>query len=459
MGAFYNADALYVPDLVRNINSDLTQLFHWNFSRAASFIDILIFYIIGVFFDSHISIFVFSIIQISLTTLLVFIVYKSFFTFDQAAVFTSLSILFLGIIVTQQYHPFFVVMKTAHHYLEFLICVFSLYCFNCFLDKGEKKNMLFVFAFFQSLSDQLYLIHFVLPCLIWSGMVWNNSESAMQKRILVFASQFILVILVATFIHHFLNNNIVHPEYKIDQLFDPSIEKINVFLAGLLNKYPTIFILSCLFYLGGTITYFKSDNKQIWLPFLLLSLTVTLTVLVLSDRNVLGRYMLPYLFAPILFSFCCIPQLAKKIPKKIGVLIIVLVSIGLVWSAPRKEVNGAFYPNHVNCIDTSMEKLGVINLVGDYWAARHYSFLSKKIQVDPYKMNFSKDLTVNNTQRFNQNYSGFIVNSIDGRGFKQEKIEKRFGMAEQIIDCHNASVMIYPVNSIVLNSNNKLIIK
>ena len=143
MDEFFHTDALYVPDMVRDILNSPTDFFNWNYSKAPSFPDIFIFLLINLFFDSYNSIAVFFTIQIIFTVIVVNTIYKTKYPCDHYLL-SSISIIGLSYLIIQQIYPYAVILNIAHHYSEYLIWLISCICFLRYLKSPNNSKLIFL---------------------------------------------------------------------------------------------------------------------------------------------------------------------------------------------------------------------------------------------------------------------------------------------------------------------------
>ncbi len=458
MGAFYNADALYVPDLVTDLQHSIQTLFSWNLSRAPSFIDVAIFYVINIFFSVFNSLAVFFVLQIVLTVFLAYLIYREQFDEYQAVVFASLATMVFSVLVLTQAHPYFLILKSAHHYLTFLAWGFAtLYFVNYLAGKQKGQWWFFILLFVQCLSDQLFIIHFVLPCLLMCAYHGYQASTEKRKQMVQFGLKVVVVVFSTVLIFYAFQNSDLQSAGRVFDFQHIDFLKLFKFWMFFYGKYPVLSSMTVIFYVVVLIKTLSKNQNNVVLNFLLLSFFITVAVLTVSDKNILGRYLLPYLFSPVLLVFYLLPVGGSKRLKTLYSVMFWLVLVGILSQLKLSGFNASYYPEHVACVDQAVEDAGAVNLVGDYWVARHYSFVSDKLNVDPFRDDFKRESKVNNPDRFVNTYSGFLVDSIDGRGFTKAQIKKQFGPAQKEIACSKVKVLIYNSNSIIVNENNRLV--
>ncbi|VAW49251.1 hypothetical protein MNBD_GAMMA03-7 [hydrothermal vent metagenome] len=463
MGAFYNSDALYVPDIVSDILVDYRAILSWNLSRAPSFFDIFIFLIINSLFDSYISIAIFFIVQVLITVILTHKIYRVSFNEELSVIATCSSIMAICYILLNQIHPYFTMLKSAHHYSEFIIWLVSSYYLLCFLKNPLRKSLYLpmVLFFLACISDQLYYIHFVIPALIFCSVYIFISKPEYKGKIIKALILMLISSLLAIYISSlmFINNE---SEIKIDINLSNVIKdfkQLYSYVLFLNTKSIIILFINVVFYIMCFIKVIKKDKNYEWIIFYLFSLFVSILLLAISpSSNILGRYLLPYIFVPFLFFFLIVSPSFLQYKKPLLWITLAILTMYNLSIYKYKEWSYRYYPDHVSCVDSALKKRNIKSIIGDYWVARHYTFLSHaNIIVTPFKLGFTRDTIVSRRGEFSDSFSGVLVDSIDGRGFKQGEVIKQLGISKEVIKCPKVTLLIYNKGSLIKNDRKILI--
>lgn len=456
MPAFFNSDGLYIPDLSRDILSNgIGQLSNWNLSRAPSLVDLIIFLLINIFFNSFNSIFVFILLQLLLTLYVVYRIYMMKFNENEAAIFASLGFSLLFLLVIQEIYPHFIILKIAHHYSEFLVSLISALYVILYL-KNQKFISLQLFTLiclFQCISDQLYYLHFIIPALIYVTIYIMKNTGKRHEAMKLGLSLIICAVLGYYISSFFLGTSGAAPKQlmsirnvqdDIQRLFDLLI---NINLKSILILATNIIFFSYCFY-----AIYKKNNDVSWATFFLLSFLTTVLVLLISpSSNVIGRYLLPYIYIPIFFLFYIFPKISINRYKSPGIIGLLLIYVILVNKTDLKIWASEYYPSNVECVDNSLSEESISNVIGGYWEARLFTFLSKVgLQVVPYYQNFKQDKRVANFNRVKPAYSAILVDSRGGKGFTKNSAIEKFGKPVKMIDCKKNKILIYEKNSLIL---------
>jgi hypothetical protein len=463
-GVFFNSDSLYVPQLIEDLRLSFSNINHWNLSRAPSFFDITVFYIIRQIFSGHLSIAVFFMVQIALTSLILFHVYSKKYTKEFSVSLVALVLFGLFYVLQKDVSSYLVILKSAHHFSVYLVwLVLSLLLLRYFQDFNRKRLILiYVISFLQALSDQLILLHFVAPAIVF-GCLYLLLHRSQYKQVILFITGLGLVSLFSLWVStHF------HQVQESVSSLTPGVESIKndfqrlVQLFIKLNSFSLVVLGSTLIFWIHFINEIVSskrirDDQMYFLMVVFVSLFV---LLLIPGKNMLFRYLMPVFFTPLLFYLFVIPRSMQDSMKGALNVATVLVLAVLIILAPKGEWRDEFYPDHVRCVDESLSQMEIKFLAGGFWDGRHYTFLSQKgIRIQPFYNDFSIDQRVSNRSLTPQYYSGFLIDTKNNKGLNQDQVIEQFGTPVKVIKCSNANLIVYNKNSLVIGPKGTLIKK
>jgi len=456
MGSFFNSDSLTVPDLVRDIFKNPINFFDWNFSRAPSFQDAFFYGLIHLFFNSTNSIAIFISVQFILTAVIMFKIYSIKYDIKFTILLSSISLLFLTYILLEQIYPYFILLKIAHHYSEFLAWLVSSVLLIKFLLSPNRKDMIIIMiiSLVLCLNDRLFYLHFIIPSLIFTMIRFTIFKYKKHEKCLI--AIYIIGIITVSVIGYIVAEYIagIYNIAPINSITTISIQQDLFGLYKLIlkinRKSLLILLINTIFYIFCLMSILKKQTTKDWVYFFLLSLLITLIIIItVPSSKIIGRYLLPYLYVPVLFLGMILPKSIVTKSKFILLSIIALFIINLMYSVKINQWSFDFYPEDVACIDNELSKRKIQYLIGGFWESRYYTFMSKKeIKVLPFHSSFKENHTVINKKRFVEYYSAVIIKIKSKKGLDEELVKSHFGTPKEEITCTPVKLLLYNHNSL-----------
>lgn len=458
----FNADALYIPDLSRDVlTNGLGQILLWNLSRSPGLIEAVLFIPINYIFDTFQAIAVFFILKILVTMYFVYRIYSLRYHASYATLYTCITITILtSVLLLNGNTPFYLILKVAHHYFEFLISLVSAVFLLQYISDNKKEKLIgfFLLCLIGCINDQLYYLHFIIPSLIFLVFYVLVLKRNIKKNInlglcIIIAS--IFGYLISSII---LDSQIQNAQIKIDLDISRYFNELMSFKTKFLknNNLFSIFIILIFFLYCLHSIIFKNKDK-IWSAFFILSFLITILILLINPSAKLNlRYFLPYIFIPTLFFWLCFPVYKGALFKNILMaVLLVLTTFNLLLFTPQRWYSN-YYPKAVECVDYVAKENGISSIISDYWNARKFTFLSKHgVNVIPFNKKYERVTIVNNRTRYQENYSAVLVygggKKRKGR-FESDSIIKTLGRPSKIEFCGEVNVLLYPKNSLFRNS-------
>gem|GEM_PF-6471137 len=458
MGVFFNSDSLYTPQLIEDLKVSIASIFDWQLSKAPSFIDIFIFYVISIFFNGYMSIICFAIFQISVSFWLVYKTFSFKFSTTFSITLTGLSFLGLLTLLLEGFHPFLLILKSAHHFSEFIVWGIISFLFLKYLESPRVKYLIWavILSFVQTISDQLILIHFVLPAGITSIFLILLGQVD-KKKTLLFLGVLGLTTLIAMIISFKMNSAVV-----LGSSFKWGIETIRSdvyrffdLIKLLMSGSLLVTITYIIFFSGLLYKVFKKGVQQPYLIyFLVMSVVTVVTLLILPNNKILFRYLLPVLYTPVLFySFFISQKFEKTLLWPLSLFMLTGFAY-MLMTAPKGQWNDEFYPERVRCIDVYVGTAKNKNVVGGFWDGRHISYLSKNgVTVQPFHKNFKVNKTVLNLKKIHSTYSYILISLKNKNGLKEHDVINAFGQPKSMINCQAYQLFAYNTGSLVMDEN------
>lgn len=456
MGIFFNSDSLYAPQFVEDLKSSIVSFFDWQLSRAPSLIDIFIFFVISLFLNGYMSIICFAILQVSVSFWLVYKIFSFKFSTTFSITLTGLSFLGLLTLLLESSHPFPIILKSAHHFSEYILWGIISFLFLKYLESPRLKYLIWtvILNFIQIISDQLILIHFVLPAGITSIFLILLGQ-ADKRKTLLFLGVLGLTTLIALVISFKMNGAVALGssfKWGIETIHSDVIRFFDL-IKSLMSGSLLVTITYIIFFSGLLYNIFKKGVQQPYLIyFLVMSVVTVVTLLIMPNNKILFRYLLPVLYTPVFFYSFFISQRLEKYLRWPFFLLMFTGFVYMVITAPKGKWNDDFYPERVRCIDAYVGTSKNKNVVGGFWDGRHISYLSKKgVTVQPFHKNFKVNKTVSNHKKIHLTYSYILISLKNKNGLKEHNVIKAFGQPKSVINCQGYQLFAYNKGSLVID--------
>ena len=398
----FNDDALYLPALYKDLIINGGTYSSWSLTPAPYFFpDMLLYFFSNLVTQNfYYAIPLFFILESLLLLFAVYKIYTLFFdkstSFSLASIVFALLYLFPTIASSFQY-------VSAFHYGEFVVGVLALYLVLAMIKaKHIKLLYLFFILLLSSLtvaSDELYVLHFILPFSAALFILWSIREIDTPKLLTLTAALGISVWL-GKVIHNLLvvNENAQNIEL-VAESFPVNLGSIEKILLGSYQHYTagTLFAITALilavisFVLKNRLSFFYREYKNsdifLFISLFLIFLELgSFAVLSLSSVPlVANRYMIPLFFIPIIllplyfdfFKFFKYKNLSNMIINSVLVILLIALLLDGRKKLMHTTLHSEYYPPLQQCIDNFIEETGAKHGISEYWRSKSTYVLSK----------------------------------------------------------------------------------
>lgn len=492
---FYNADALYIPLLYRDLFSPYSLL-GWSLQPAPSFFpDMLIYFTLHLLTNNlHLAIMLYGVVQslacvgglVSLARLV----------FGRSPVIRQL-ILLAGIalfclVATGGGEAFLSLLQMGHHGGVTLLLIVSLVLAARILQAGADNKpvsraavLLFGCASAALLSDALYLVQCVFPVLVSVlGLHFVGIRLRPKTGLAVgipFAGAIVVMYLGNRFVLRAWKPPIPFLENDLDQLFQQVLTLPHDSLLwsqtnwGASTFIPVIqiiwfaFIAVSLAFLAFAFkTARRPGRPAVVQPLVVFVISVFVcsslgTVLVgWLTRNTHPRYALPALLFPVFFGWPFLVGGCRRVRRWFetpavraatagGVLLLAGVS-GSLGNLGKLSALGAlstYYPELVQCVDARARERNLRYGLAQYWHAKPLKALSQAglhvVQVQQSGDDLFMDHWINNANWYNHDFEFVLTDNMADsvRKISAVGVINRFGQPAEVFVCQRRKILIY----------------
>ena len=396
VGAYFAADALYLPALMQDLIEDGGRYSDWNLTPSPYYLpDWPMFAISHVVTggNTYYSILAFSLLQFSGAYLLMRAIYSEVFADGRAPVFALVCV---AVLISMCIDAVPIVQDariSGHHFGEFLVILLALWMSVQILrsptPQWPRVAGLCLIAFLTGLSDALFvIIHYGFAAILTADFLWRRTEVAGRQFLAVgllpglsafIGSRFTLLAMPA-------DNKF---DYRFGfEYFDGNVDRVEILTRAVLNADILPMLVIPAFYvatLGVLAWHFwrgvlrDHTSAYLVLTFAMAAMLLILTMALFINVGIPGRYVTPAFVLPIALLFVPLVLVRNRLvslgaPILVGAL--AAGSIGVTVAANGAGFHSGFYPGDVACIDREVSQRGLTFGISQYWTAKYVTALS-----------------------------------------------------------------------------------
>jgi hypothetical protein len=410
-GFFFNADLLYLPTLYEGLINEGHHIRTWFLNPSMLLIpDIALFFTIHfISGDAIVSLFSFGILQHLLMFLAIVVVFRQLYkeqSWFLAAVSSLLIQFFLaGSVLSREFIFAAFGLGSTIHTGAFVMTVFCIGLTLQYINQPKKSTLIFLFvlAVLSLISDRLFILMYVIPVMLVSGLMIIRFK---KKSHIVLVITMAITLAFGIWLHDFL----VWKLFKLLNL--PNISDFSKIVPSFLlmmsqlgkhiqlwNAHSLIIILSLVSYImhfavivrqfsrkafHSILTYYVMFSVIFitgifWMPVL----TGTYTGIDILRYN-MGAFYLSILNAPFIFAYYFFDRQsgfsAIKISKAVfvaGLAVMIIIGVSHI-SKPGLKSFFDFAPRYVKELDHIAEQEELLYGVANFWYAKPITVFSKK---------------------------------------------------------------------------------
>lgn len=477
MDKFFDSDTIYLPTLFKDLFVNGASYTDWYTSAAPYYFPDMFLYFISnfIFQDFYFAIpFYFTLISI-LVLISLFKIYRNFYTKLTSLYLSSIIFSIIYLIPNYIYNMQFV---SVFHFGEFLITLFSLSLILNIINKNDTNKYYLYLLVLSSLtiaSDNMYVLHFLLPTICTLLILWSFKIINHKKLIFTYLTLFGSLIF-GKLINNALTFNISEYASNITLSYKHLTKNIQS-LIEIFNKsyndyfFYTIYTIFILLLLCVILILYKRvkflnlyryQTKGIYfiIYFFLMILGNILAVSFLYPNTIYEHYIVPVFLMPIFILPIVLKFLKFYLQKKLFFIINYFLCLILIFfiafSSYTKFNNTSFkkeyYPKLVLCLDSFIKKTNAKDGISGFWESKSLAMLSKyDINIAQYNYDLTKFKAVNTLKTYKDYYDFAIIknNSLD-----EKKLLKINGEPSFTYKCEEANILYYKNKLVIDNSYN-----
>lgn len=458
---FYNADALYLPALIKDILSG-AALQGWKLPPAPYFFpDLPLFFLFQVLLgDFRPAVLAYSLAQAAGLGL-------AWQALGRAALkenarwlngwFPAALGLLLALAASGRFNLFLPAALSAHHTGTLLTALLALACLAAWLTSPHKVFWLVLaglLVFLGTASDSLLVLQFVLPVGL-AALLLGLARRTSQRQI----GLLLLVLLAAAAGGLAVGGLLPYPSLSPYLSFSPAglrtaLLRLADWVGGLWIAHPFLCLLWAAGFLAAWAAWFTGWHRQAAPAFLLacgwLALLAPLNLAGLALSGSMSERQ--YLAAVIVPAFFSWPFLAAALRMHLGppyrwvALMALLAAVVLNLPALNSISNilslAHLMPVEVSCLDGLAAQFGLKAGLGDYWQARTFTLFSQLgVRVAPVNDNLTPQHWVGSLSAFEGEFQFAVIDEDPrwGGRLNEDLIRQRFGPPAEVYFCPNSN--------------------
>lgn len=471
MDQFFNADALYLPSLYKDLMVNSGSYENWHLTPAPYFFPDMILYFLANFLTSHYyyAIPMFFTFQAIVLVVAIYHLYTLFMeksiALNTAAI--TFSLIYILSTPVSEYQ-----LVSAFHFGEFLIIIMSLYfgikiIFFCENFVSKDSFYLLLLTILIIVSDRLFILHFILPFFFSVFILWTkilvNTRKTFMLAILFALGIFISSILEKIFI---INKTSYSIKLDISKLTENANAIKSIFYDAYQNDFASFVIIVTVLIISIIIIIFNNrfedsnikispSNKIILISLFLIFVWLgSLLVLLLFNLTVTSRYMipvflLPIIFLPIYFSYIKFIErnfIIKYVLTIFVSTLILITTISLIDKFFKNDLKANYYPRFNSCIDEFIKSTNSTTGISQYWQAKPTYLLSdNNITIAQVFDNLNYMNWISSKSWHNEYYDFALIDHKAPKPYKlnKERIILINGAPSDTVFCEDTEILFY----------------
>lgn len=462
---FFNADALYLPSIFKNIFLDGKHISDWMLAPSALLFPDALLYAFAYILNKHaaIQILYFAVLQSVSFFFLTGVLLNFFLRRSVAIAFSALissNIIVLGLYSADPYALSFISVFHFGSLLCYLVLSVLLHKFLSATSTKLKYSIGFATILLSALSiisDHLIELQFVAPVFLIGLFFYYGGQRS--KELFKFGILLIIGFILAFILEKLFLTSTGRLDYGIG--FDSLTHKSMMLVDWVIGR-PLLILLSLLLLpitlfisLIFLIRHWKSTDayvfrQKLFAILFLISTVLALLVTGLSNRDFTVRYLLPYIFLPPVFLFIL---LNEKSAKYLATVIFCSSLLALITTHDKKPKSVQLYPDVVRCVDALAKKYNVSRGIAQYWdAIPIYVFSNAGLNVVPVLADGSPTQWMYNSSEYAGKFSFAIIDNSasDFYRISRKDIEQRLKRKPFEYQCFGRTVLIFNNETIFL---------
>jgi len=464
---FFDSDGIYLPTLYNDIIVNGGSYSDWYGSAAPYYFPDMFLYAISNFIcsDFYYAIPLYFTLISAIILFTLFKIYRHFFNYRDALYLSAITSSVVYIIPFDTYIFQFI---SVFHFGEFVVELISVYLVFEILKDPQRKRypiLLFVLSILTIASDNMYILHFILPSLattliLWFVKVLTHKQSLYILGLLITATVFgkLLGRLITLNYSEYANITTLSFDHflinikSVADIFMHSFTE-HIFITTLMLLVYIVIIISFIFYKHVKILKVNELEKgrifyiSLYLLFMLLG--NLLAVSLLYPHTVYIHYMLPIFLMPIYMFPTLFKQVGLNLEQKMLTRIYIVLTCALfsiLSIQSYKQFNKAsikteYYPSLVSCVDDFVEKTGAKDGIGGYWESKSITMLSKKnINIVQFNYDLTPYKAVTSMAWYRDSYDFALIKN---NAINKKKLLHLNGKPTKIYKCEDGEILYY----------------
>lgn len=464
----FNSDALYIETVLSDLIAKGGSLDDWFLTPAPYFFpDYLIGFGSRLFGSSpYFHILSFALLQLLLFVWFVCRLAKSIKARDPIGA-GLISLFVVVFCVLNSFEPFVYSISSGFHFGEFLVSVLIVAMWidvrQGLAEKWRKICYALTIAlvsYLTALSDNLFLIQCLLPCMI-AEVVYTILMNERKARIVKFFAIALIPAVIGSYSYKFIVAHqttvspIVDIEYMLSEWPRVAVMWAHPFISSLiLGTMLVIWVASFIYFIffQSKVNDRDKSYSMAWVGIYVGAVIVVtiFTLAAVKNIQVAPRYLIPPTMWPIVFVALCvstidITMLSRVV--RVGLVVgILTVSSGQYNSLKNNDFASEFYPAEIGCINTAILNSGLRHGIAQYWDAKYLTAFSKhNFYIAQHMGNLDQFKWITSDRYFRDKYDFAII---DERAIPEYKISANRlveinGAPSSIVRCDNHTIMFY----------------
>jgi hypothetical protein len=462
----YNADALYIPTLLKDLLENPAHYKNWWLTPAPYYFPDWIFYAATSIFSENTEgkILNFGLAQITATWVITLFLTKKIsgiFSPLVSAISTSLAV---AMAITQPQSIFAFIYVSGYHFGCYLLGLVLLITITNENHQPHANYVIYTICGIGALSDSLFTASFAIPSVLALALIGQRLRAREREY-----QATVITIFAGSISGHFAYNLITpNPtRYSLKPDITHAGNNISVVIDILTQSMLSPVFLTIIGASGLALSFYAIRRKPIsrQLAILLIFFTIQsillITLTTFSKGLAVDRYFQSMLFTPILVGPAVISSLTQSALTRtttwlsLSAILFLLLS-PIIRSTPYNPFSPiVHYPPQLACIDSIAKTYKLRFGVGDYWDAKPISLFSKNgITVAPVSFTergIIERKWITSTLIFNNRYDFIAIRP--NNTLHISLAEKHLPSPDVIKHCEGMDIWLYTRNSLILKKN------
>ncbi len=463
---FFDSDGIYLPTLYRDLFINSGSYIDWYGSAAPYYFPDMFLYFISNFITSDFY-YAIALYFTIISCFVAFALYKIYRIFYSKKNSLYLSSILFALVYVMPSYVYIMQFVSVFHFGEFVVSLLSTYLLLEILSRNHFSKhyiYLFLLSIVTVASDNMYILHFIIPTLCALLVLWSVKIIEHKKLLLIYATLISSLIIGkimgwSLVVNQSNYSKAITLSYKhltenVQRLIEIFHSSYNEHFVNTVAALSVLIVFTFIFLLYKRVSFlrlkrYKTPIIYISLFYIFMILGNLAAVSFLYPNTIYQHYMIPLFLMPLFMIPIIIKWTKLDINKKkfkfasifLSIILVLLVLFRSYDKFKDTTLKSEYYPKEIECFDSFLIQTGAKDGLAGFWESKTWYMLSKHdVNIAQYNYDFTEFRAVNTIKTY-KNFYDFAI--IKNKFINKKKLISINGKPTKIFKCEEAEIFYY----------------